>query len=307
MKEAVMQPQNRTNVRASARAWLNYGLGVIGAMDPHAAAALAAELFIAAPPRRISNPAEKAVLRSAERSDIEFESELLPVYRFGSGPAVLLVHGWGGSSGQLHAFVAPLLARGVSVVAFDAPGHGVATGTWLAIPRFASAILQVAEQLGPFRAVIGHSMGAAAAAYSMSLGLRVDRAVLIGPPASEYDFFRQWFGSLGLADHILPLAKQRVVERVGATFERLRPQPLAGGICQPLLVIHDRDDREVPYADGVDISAAAPNGRLYTTQGLGHRRILRDPRVLQTSVNFVLDLQLRADSSQWSASNPALL
>jgi pimeloyl-ACP methyl ester carboxylesterase len=302
-----MQPINSTNVRASSQAWLNYGLGVIGALDPHAAAALVAELFIAAPPRRVSNAAEDALLGAAQRTDVEFEGEQLPIYRFGSGPVVLLVHGWGGSSGQLHAFVAPLLARGASVVAFDAPGHGFATGTWLAIPRFANAILRVAEQVGPLSAVIGHSMGAAAAAFALSLGLQAERAVLIGPPASEYDFFRQWFGSLGLADRILPLAKQKVVERVGVTFERLRPQPLAAEIQQPLLVIHDRDDREVPYTDGAEIAAAAPNGQLHTTQGLGHRRILRDPRVVQTSVNFVLGSQLRADSTRWSASNPALL
>jgi len=300
-------PENSTNVRASGQSWLNYGLGVIAALKPEAAAALVAELFLAAPPRRTSSGPELALLETATRTEIEFEGERLPVYRFGTGPAVLLVHGWGGSSGQLHPFIQPLLARGLSAVAFDAPGHGLATGTWLAIPRFASSIVHVAHHVGPLHAIIAHSMGGAAAAFAMSLGLQTKRAVFIGPPASEYDFFRQWFATLGLPENILPLAKQRVIDRVGVTFERLRPQPIAADVRWPLLVIHDRDDREVPYVDGAEIAAAAPNGQLLTTQGLGHRRILRDPRVIQASLDFVADPLAHKGSSQLSASNPALL
>jgi pimeloyl-ACP methyl ester carboxylesterase len=239
---------------------------------------------------------------------LPFEGDLLPVYRFNRpGPPVLLVHGWGGSTAQLAGFVEPLLARGASVVAFDAPGHGDATGTQLAIPRFARAIQRVAESVGPLRGIIGHSMGAAASLFAVSLGLHVDRAVLIGPPASEYEFFKQWFATLGLPDQILPLAKQRVVDRVGVTFERLRPQPLTAGVMTPLLVIHDRDDREVPYTDGLAIANAARHGQLHTTQGLGHRRILRDPTVVLTTVNFVNDPRLSKDAASNSASNLALL
>jgi pimeloyl-ACP methyl ester carboxylesterase len=267
-----------------------------------------AELFLTPPPRRPSSSAERDLLATAVRTELEFEGERMPVYRFGhTGPIALLVHGWGGSSAQLVGFVEPLLARGGSVVAFDAPGHGDATGTWLAIPRFARAIQRVAESVGPVRAIIGHSMGAAASVFAVSMGLRLDRAVLIGPPASEYEFFRQWFATLGLPDQILPLAKQRVVDRVGVTFERLGPQPLTAGVMTPLLVIHDRDDREVPYTDGLAIANAARNGQLHTTEGLGHRRILRDPSVVLTTVNFVNDPRLSKDTSSNSASNLALL
>jgi predicted ATPase len=54
-----------------------------------------------------------------------------------------------------------------------------------------------------------------------------------------------------------------------------------------MLVIHDQDDREVPWADGAAIAAAALDARLVTTHGLGHRRILRDPSVIEASVDFV--------------------
>ena len=55
---------------------------------------------------------------------------------------------------------------------------------------------------------------------------------------------------------------------------RVRPVP-------PTLVIHDRDDKEVRWEDGAAIAGAWPGARLETTTGLGHRRILRDPVVIQ--------------------------
>jgi pimeloyl-ACP methyl ester carboxylesterase len=261
---------------------------ILAELPLDAAATLATELFLTPPPRRPSRPDEERVFAAAERLELEFEGERLPVFRFGDGPAVLLLHGWGGSSHQLHAFVEPLRARGASVVAFDAPGHGQASGSWLAIPRYAQAIARVAERIGPLAALVGHSMGAAAAAFAIGQGVPAARAVLIGPPASEYDFFRGWMRGLGLGEPLIERTRLGVERRVGVGFAALAPQPLAAGVREPMLVIHDQDDREVPWADGAAIAAAALDARLLTTHGLGHRRILRDPAVIEASVDFAL-------------------
>jgi len=55
----------------------------------------------------------------------------------------------------------------------------------------------------------------------------------------------------------------------------------------PLLVLHDREDGEVPFADGDAIAAAWPGASIEPTEGLGHRRILRAPHVLARAVEFV--------------------
>jgi pimeloyl-ACP methyl ester carboxylesterase len=272
-----MHSENSTNVRF-----------VLDALPADEAAALATELFLTPPPRRPSRREEARRFAAADRFDLEFDGERLPVFRFGHGPAVLLLHGWGGSSHQLQAFIEPLHAGGASVVAFDAPGHGEAGGTWLSIPRYAQAIARVAERVGPLSAVIGHSMGAAAAAFAIGAGLSIERAVLIGPPASEYEFFQAWMRSLGAGDSLIELTKHAVERRVGASFAALGPQPIAAGVRGPMLVIHDRDDREVPWADGAAIAAAAPDARLITTHGLGHRRILGDPGVIEASADFAV-------------------
>jgi pimeloyl-ACP methyl ester carboxylesterase len=56
---------------------------------------------------------------------------------------------------------------------------------------------------------------------------------------------------------------------------------------QPLLVIHDRSDREVPYADGMRHARAWPRGRMLETVGLGHRRLLADTTVIDAVADFL--------------------
>jgi pimeloyl-ACP methyl ester carboxylesterase len=56
----------------------------------------------------------------------------------------------------------------------------------------------------------------------------------------------------------------------------------------PLLVVHDMKDTEVPIAHG-RVYARAPNARLLVSDGLGHRRILRDRHVVSVSVRFIAE------------------
>jgi 3-oxoadipate enol-lactonase len=81
----------------------------------------------------------------------------------GSGPGLLLVHGFGGAKEDFSAHV-PALARDHTVVIFDHRGHGEsdkpADRAAYTIERLATDILEVADacRLDRFR-LLGHSMG----------------------------------------------------------------------------------------------------------------------------------------------------
>jgi pimeloyl-ACP methyl ester carboxylesterase len=53
------------------------------------------------------------------------------------------------------------------------------------------------------------------------------------------------------------------------------------------LVIHDRQDREVPIAEGRRHLRNWPHARLMETSGLGHSRMLNDPSVISVAVDFI--------------------
>jgi pimeloyl-ACP methyl ester carboxylesterase len=55
----------------------------------------------------------------------------------------------------------------------------------------------------------------------------------------------------------------------------------------PVLVIHDKDDPEVPVKAGIHIHQQLKNGTLYLTEGLGHRKILGNQNVIKKILEFI--------------------
>ena len=55
----------------------------------------------------------------------------------------------------------------------------------------------------------------------------------------------------------------------------------------PLLIVHDRNDRRLAWAESVALVDRWPDARLVTTEGLGHSRLLGDPAVHAEIVHFV--------------------
>jgi pimeloyl-ACP methyl ester carboxylesterase len=56
------------------------------------------------------------------------------------------------------------------------------------------------------------------------------------------------------------------------------------------LVIHARDDKEVPTDHAEDYASAGDHVHLHWADGLGHRRILTDRAVARRAVAFVSDV-----------------
>jgi pimeloyl-ACP methyl ester carboxylesterase len=212
---------------------------------------------------------------------------------WGAGPAVYLVHGWAGRRGDLAAFVAPLVARGHRVVAFDAPSHGEsAPGAFGArsssLPEFVGALRAVVAFHGPAHAVVAHSMGAAAAAAALTDGMRAGRLAMLAPMASTASYARRFAAMLGCGPRIHRRLVRRVERRIGAPLHHFEVPDLGRAVrMPPTLIVHDADDRSIPVADGSAVAAAWAGARMRRTSGLGHRRLLRDPDVVAEVVDFV--------------------
>ena len=213
----------------------------------------------------------------------------LHAWSWGSGPVVLLVHGWGGLGGQLRAFVEPLTRRGYRVVTFDAPGHGRSGGRYASVVHFADAIARVSAAVGTPAAVIAHSLGAAATAVAVRNGLRPDRVVFIGPPSGVEDWLSAFARALRLSPALMDAVRARIESWVGYRIDELRVPDIARTLVVPLLLVHDEQDAEVSVTHGTAIAKAWPGATLVTTRGLGHRRILRDAGVIAQMVRFVVD------------------
>ena len=217
---------------------------------------------------------------------------------WGDGPPVYLLHGWAGHRGQFAAFVEPLVSAGFRVVAIDAPGHGESGpgrhGRGLAdMLDFIGSLHSATVRYGRAHTVIGHSFGASAVAVAALDGLRADRLVLIAPVAnvaSGLDFFARVSGvGPRILSRMVPRA-ERVIGRPAGDFD-IALRSAEREELPPALVIHDTKDKEVPFGNGALVAGAWPDGRLVPTEGLGHKRILRDAGLVGTVMSFVSEEQ----------------
>lgn len=253
-------------------------------LAPPLAPPLAARLwFRTIRPRPV--PAEAALLDRAERASVGRPVPDLPVYTWGAGETVLLVHGWSSHAGQMTAFVPPLLERGFRVVAFDAPAHGRAPGRRTDIFEIRDALLEVARRFGPPRAVLTHSLGGLAFVSVAGRGplARTRAAVLVSPGLRLGALVGAFSGRLGLSHRSALALEDRIEALAGRALEEARPE----AVNVPALVVHDRDDRDIPLEEGRRVARALPRGRILATEGLGHRRIIRDPGVASRAADFL--------------------
>jgi pimeloyl-ACP methyl ester carboxylesterase len=193
----------------------------------------------------------------------------------------------------MRALIEGFRSAGYKVVSLDLPGHGQSTGRRLTMVGAVEAACQAAQWFGPFEAVVGHSFGGAVAvnaAVGSIAGLPklvTKRLVLVAAPSSlplVFDGFSQIL-------NVGPRSRTVVDGRV----KRIAGRPLSDFVGDrqlavtqvPTLVIHAPDDREVSAEQARLYAAAGPHVELYWANGLGHRRILSDPAVVERAVGFV--------------------
>lgn len=282
--ETLVLSVKSTNVRShvSSPVWLRASFSAAGYLAPNLTAAVAERLFFKTR-RNGPRPGEREFLEGAMPTTISG----MKAWSWGSGPTVLLVHGWNGRGTQLGAFIEPLVARGYQVVAFDAFGHGESPGNSMSLPELASCIRRISDEVGGLYGVIAHSMGGAATILALSDGLELERAVLVSPPSDPRVFLQIFSDALGISDEVRQHLKERVERRIGITMQSMRADVVAPSMRIPVAVIHDRDDKEVPVDSGQRIADAWPDATLLLTEGLGHQRILRDPHVTSVAVSFI--------------------
>lgn len=287
-----------TNDRSPRRGPLVRGLfRVLSGVSPAATTHLAARIFFT-PPRATPSARTREALSTGARRTVDVNGLPVRYWTWGNAHStVYLLHGWGGIAGQLTSFVQPLLARGFKVVACDAPGHGESGGATSNLLQFSRALRAVAALEGPAHAVIAHSLGGAAAAHALSDGLDVTRAVFLGVPADIGAYFRNFLASVGIPEARHREIERRLEERFGFRWTELAFHLVGPRMSAPLLVLHDKEDQEIPWSDGAAIARAWPGATLVTTEGLGHRRILRDPAVLRRATEFVATANLERSTA----------
>jgi len=273
----------------------------LSAVAPDIAAELALRVFLTPQRHRVPDW-ERTYRDTARTGEIQVARRKVATYRWGrSSRRVLLCHSWGGRATQLGAFVDGLLERGMQAVGFDAPAHGQSDGKRTDMMEYSAAVAAMVGAYGPFDAIIGHSFGAGNALFAQRRhGFDVQRIALIGCFAHGRDITERFGRLLDIPANVIERMRHRLERRYDGAlrWDTLDIAAMAAGSTADILLLHDRDDREIPHADAERIVArCGETVTLLSTDGLGHRRILRNPGVVRRVCSFVdvgLDAATRA-------------
>lgn len=209
------------------------------------------------------------------------------------GETVAVVHGWANRAYFMRAFIEGLTAAGFRVVAFDLPAHGDSTGSGTDPFDGARALQAVAAVFGPLHGVVAYSFGGAVAAFAvdgkppLAEPLAVGRLALISAPDAIVDITRRFGQMTGLGQAAQSAFERALSARGGRPLDELKVSTMLARNDTPTLIVHSRDDREIPFADAERLARASSTAEFAPVDRLGHRRILYAPEVIGRVVAFM--------------------
>lgn len=232
-------------------------------------------------------PAEREAI--AQAKPFKYGSNENSAFEWGSGPLVILVHGWNGSAAQMAPLAVELAGRGYRCVAFDITGNG-ADGTYFTRWKY---FLQDIEALtdslqSPVFTFIGHSSGGTTMMAARRGGqVKAERYVCICTPSYPFLSIDSVEAAFAPNARIMQLYKSYLAGDFGMPWHELEAGGSFDGIGENLLLIYDERDRMVPHSEGDRIHKLCTGSTLIKTNSYGHRRILTAPELPDNIHNFL--------------------
>jgi pimeloyl-ACP methyl ester carboxylesterase len=228
-----------------------------------------------------------------ESITIQLKDKSLPVYSWGKGPLVILMHGWSGSGTQFRYFIPALVAAGYQVITFDAPAHGQNDGRKSHLLEFTNTLLAIQQQVGEVNVVIAHSLGAMAATEAFQRGLKAQHLVMMAPHLDVEKMFKSYSELLNLrptlAIRFRDLSGEKMHDILGQQdpWSTLNPAALLNHKTPTGMLVHDHKDEEIDASLFEEIEATWKGCTSLKTVGLGHNRILKDDAVIQAVLSYL--------------------
>ncbi|GIZ14144.1 alpha/beta hydrolase family protein [Capnocytophaga catalasegens] len=209
------------------------------------------------------------------------------IYKYGKGQKrILLVHGWSGRGTQLFSLADFLVSKGYEIISFDAPCHGKSPGNKTYMKEFVLSILEIGKHY-TFDGIIGHSLGAMSSINATRLGFKTPWVIAISGGDLVTDIIDDFVKKMQMNQEVWQSIHNYLDKKLEESINEYSISVAVKNIKQPLLIIHDQDDIDVPVKCAYNIHKNKPDSELFITQGLGHRRILADKTVIEIIYNFI--------------------
>lgn len=230
-------------------------------------------------------------LQQAKTETVTFKQHTFQTYLWqGNDTVILLVHGWESNASRWHNLSPYLQKTGSTIIAIDAPAHGLSSGKEFNIPRYAQYIDIVVQKYKP-QYVIGHSIGGKATLYYQSIYQNNDiqKIVILGSPSDFKIIFHNYIKLLSLNTIIQQGLIVYYKKHFNLEIDQFSGQVYASNIKTKGCIAHDIDDTVVTIAEGKKIALSWKNAHFIQTKGLGHS--MHDATLYQQIVAFLFEAQ----------------
>ena len=216
--------------------------------------------------------------------ELQFQTYLWP----GNENVILLVHGWESNASRWENLIPHLLKSGSTIVAIDAPAHGLSSGKELNLVMYADIIDATAKQFKP-QFLVGHSVGAAACIYYQSKYQNPDirKIVSLGAPSDLKVIFRNYVSLLSLNERMSSLMERYFLDRFRFKIEDFSARIFSASLKTRGIIAHDTNDDVVSFDEAKKIAGSWKNATFIETSGLGHS--LHDDALYQKVSDFLFN------------------
>lgn len=236
---------------------------------------------------------EREFYKRAVKYTIPFEKEDIDCFEFGkeNKDLVVLIHGWDSNAGSMYAFVDELLKRKKRVIAFNLPGHASYKKSKTNLYECKNAVKAFYSSLPKQEeiSVISHSFGSAVSAYGLSeLDLKVNKLIFLTSLNKIEDVFFDFKNTIGLNKKAYLVMRNNADETLGEELKDLLiAQKLSLIDFNHLHLIHDVNDKVIPFENTVDINKAISNSSIQKYEGIGHYRMLWNKEVIEETMSYL--------------------
>jgi len=254
---------------------------------PKKATLLAFSLFSHPRKGKLTTTQLPSFLAEAEKEIFDKDGQAIQTYIWrGNEKIIFLLHGWESNTARWKKLIPHLLETGHTIIAIDAPAHGLSEGKEFNVIRYAASINIVAKKYSP-NYIIGHSIGGKASLYYQGTynNPTVEKMVLLGAPSDYAIIFKNYVGLLRLSSRMEQLIHQHYWDRFQIKVTEFSAKYYAQSITAKGLLLHDLDDTVVLHDESQKINHYWKASVLETTQGLGHS--LQNKIVYKKIVDFL--------------------
>lgn len=246
-------------------------INVLSYINPKKSFELAYQLFSQPRKGRITEQRFPKTLQKADQETHVYGEHRFQSYTWkGNDDIILLVHGWESNASRWKKMLPYLKSTGKTIIAIDAPAHGLTSGKEFNVPVYAELLNELVQKYNP-KIAIGHSIGGNAIAYFQAhYKHNFEKIILLGAPSDFMVILNNYIKMLSLNKRTHKAFTEYVKTRFEKSIDYFSAAKFLENNTIPGIIAHDTNDAVVLFEEGKKIANSWKSASFIETNGLGH-------------------------------------